>query len=60
MNKASKPVNLDDATLEKVKAILDQAQDGTLTIEQVKTQLQALGIDLVDFSGAKDIKGETK
>ncbi|MGM1045688.1 MAG: hypothetical protein ACQEXX_06040 [Bacillota bacterium] len=56
-NKVSKPANLDDATLEKVKAILNQSQAGTLTKEQVKTQLQALGIDWeIDFSGAKDIK----
>ncbi|UNK18371.1 hypothetical protein MNQ98_28890 [Paenibacillus sp. N3/727] len=59
-NKVSKPDNLDDATLEKVKAILNQSQAGTLTKEQVKTQLQALGIDWeIDFSGAKDIKVET-
>ncbi|HEY2494390.1 MAG TPA: hypothetical protein VGI33_15980 [Paenibacillus sp.] len=60
INKVSKPDNLDDATKEKVKAILDQSQAGTLTKEQVKKQLQALGIDWeFDFSGAKDIKGET-
>ncbi|MEC0088937.1 hypothetical protein [Paenibacillus macquariensis] len=59
-NKVSKPDNLDDATKEKVKVILNQSQAGTLTKEQVKTQLQALGIDWeFDFSGAKDIKGET-
>jgi len=59
-NKVSKPDNLDDATNEKVKAILYQSQAGTLTKEQVKTQLQALGIDWeFDFSGAKDIKGVT-
>ncbi|WP_161487948.1 hypothetical protein [Paenibacillus glacialis] len=59
-NKASKPDNLDDATQEKVKAILKQSQAGTLTKEQVKTQLQALGIDWeFDFNGAKDIKVET-
>jgi len=44
-------VNLDDATKEKAKAILDQAQAGTLTKEQAKSQLQELGIDMdVDFS----------
>ncbi|MGG0811475.1 hypothetical protein ABE142_02225 [Paenibacillus alvei] len=46
-------VNLDDATKEKVKAILEQAQAGSLTKEQVKAQLQELGIDMdVDFSKA--------
>lgn len=45
--------NLDDATKEKVKAILEQAQAGSLTKEQVKAQLQELGIDMdVDFSKA--------
>ncbi|MDK8180034.1 hypothetical protein [Paenibacillus sp. UMB4589-SE434] len=45
------PVNLDDATKEKSKAILEQAQAGTLTKEQVKAQLQELGIDMdVNFS----------
>jgi len=44
-------VSFDDATKEKVKTILDQAQAGTLTKEQAKSQLQELGIDLdVDFS----------
>ncbi|MDT8974816.1 hypothetical protein RQP50_01000 [Paenibacillus sp. chi10] len=44
-------VSFDDATNEKAKAILDQAQAGTLTKEQAKSQLQELGIDLdVDFS----------
>ncbi|NOJ69371.1 hypothetical protein [Paenibacillus alvei] len=46
-------VNLDDATKEKVKAILEQAQAGSLTKEQVKAQLQELGIDMdVDFGKA--------
>ncbi|WP_052676036.1 hypothetical protein [Paenibacillus sp. IHBB 10380] len=58
--KVSKPDNFDDANKEKIKAILDQSQAGTLTKEQVKTQLQALGIDWeFDFSGAKDIKVKT-
>ncbi|MGG4396949.1 hypothetical protein ABEX25_21835 [Paenibacillus thiaminolyticus] len=53
----SKPENLDDATMEKVKAILKQAQAGTLTKEQVKTQLEALGIDWdIDFSSSHDIQ----
>ncbi|GAV10539.1 hypothetical protein [Paenibacillus sp. NAIST15-1] len=44
-------VSFDEATNEKAKAILDQAQAGTLTKEQAKSQLQELGIDLdVDFS----------
>ncbi|SCW65744.1 hypothetical protein SAMN04487970_102532 [Paenibacillus tianmuensis] len=58
-NKVTKPDNLDEATREKVKAILNQSQAGTLTKEQVKTQLQALGIDWeIDFSAARDIKAE--
>ncbi|MCE5172189.1 hypothetical protein LQV63_23185 [Paenibacillus profundus] len=53
----TKPINLDDAAKEKVKAILDQAQAGTLTKEQVKSQLHDLGIDLdVEFSAAHGIK----
>ncbi|MGG4192234.1 hypothetical protein SAMN04488689_101581 [Paenibacillus sp. cl6col] len=44
-------VSFDDATKEKVKTILDQAQAGSLTKEQVKAQLQELGIDMdVNFS----------
>lgn len=44
-------VSFDDATKEKVKTILDQAQAGALTKEQAKAQLQELGIDMdVDFS----------
>lgn len=43
-------VSFDDATKEKAKAILEQAQAGSLTKEQVKSQLQELGIDMdVDF-----------
>lgn len=46
-------VSFDDATKEKVKTILEQAQAGSLTKEQVKAQLQELGIDMdVDFSKA--------
>ncbi|WP_019421175.1 hypothetical protein [Paenibacillus sp. OSY-SE] len=56
----TKPINFDDAAKEKVKVILDQAQAGTLTKEQVKTQLHDLGIDWdIDFSAAHDIKKET-
>lgn len=44
-------VSFDDANKEKAKAILDQAQAGLLTKEQVKAQLQELGIDMdVNFS----------
>lgn len=43
-------INIDDATKEKAKAILEQAQAGSLTKEQVKAQLQELGINMdVDF-----------
>lgn len=44
-------IYIDDATKEKAKAILEQAQAGSLTKEQVKAQLQELGIDMdVNFS----------
>ena len=46
--------NLDDATKEKVKAIFDQERAGTLTREEAKTQLEALGIKApADHSGDK-------
>ncbi|MEN1939470.1 hypothetical protein AAIE21_29525, partial [Paenibacillus sp. 102] len=38
--------NLDDATKEKVKAIMDQKKSGTLTHEQVKEKLAELGVNL--------------
>ena len=38
--------NLDDATKEKVQAIMDQVKDGTLSREDAQKQLADLGLDL--------------
>jgi len=57
----SKFENLDDTAKEKAKAILEQMRTGALSKEQVKAQLQELGIDIdVDFSPAHNMKKETK
>lgn len=51
----SKMDNLDEATKEKVKSILDQMKAGTLTEEQVKAKLQELGINMeVKFGTAHE------
>ena len=44
MGKHDPFANLDNATKAKVKTIFDQERAGTLTKDQVKTQLEALGI----------------
>lgn len=56
----SKMDNLDEATKEKVKSILDQMKAGTLTEEQVKAKLQELGINMeVKFGTARSMTKDT-
>jgi polyhydroxyalkanoate synthesis regulator phasin len=43
-DKGKRIQNLDEATKAKVKAIFDQEKAGTITHEEAKTQLEALGL----------------
>ncbi|WP_235816480.1 carbohydrate-binding domain-containing protein [Bacillus massilinigeriensis] len=49
--------NLDDATREKVKNIMDQQRNGTITQEEAQKQLEALGVDI---PLRKDIKQQNQ
>ena len=52
--------NLDEATKEKAKSILEQEKSGTLTREQVKEKLKELGVNLPEKGKHEDIFAELR